>query len=58
VPSGRETGYWKVHRFSRARRFEILAQKYDLPASGTQEDHVILAIVSLQEISGDCGHAI
>ena len=44
MPSGFETGNWKVHRFGCAHRIKILAQKYDLAAGGTQEDYVILSI--------------
>src|SRR5439155_23458209 len=55
------TGNWKVHRFSRAHRIEILPEKYDLAAGGTQKDHVILSIDtpgrfddSLRFDLGDC----
>ena len=39
-----ETNNRKVHRFGRANRIEILAEKYDLAVGGTQKDYVILSI--------------
>ena len=42
--SGLETNNRKVHRFGRANRIEILAEKYDLAVGGTQKDCVILSI--------------
>ena len=37
-------GNWKVHRFGRAHRIEILADQCNLPVGHADKNHVVLSI--------------